>query len=110
MADMKEEDPLLRYAYVPKANKLYAIRFQGRIADMPYIFAKRIEESFSGRARHEEVNVVTAVINGQDQLTRCKQGDWIVVDQTDPENILAFVYTDGVFQKNYSRVSDFSYE
>lgn len=110
MADMKEEDPLIRYAFVPKTEKVYAVRFQGRIADLPYIFAKRIEDSFSGRARHEEVNVVTGVVNGQDQLTACRQGDWIVVNQTDPENIRADVYTDSAFLKAYARVSDLSYE
>lgn len=110
MADMKEEDPLLRYAYVPKADKVYAVRFQGRIADLPYIFAKRIEESFSGRARHEEVNVVTGVVNGQDQLHACRQGDWIVINETDPENIVVVVLTDAGFLKSYTRVSDLSYE
>ena len=107
----REEDPLLRYAYVPvETKKVHAMRFEGYINDLPHHFARFIMGTLIGSSmKLEQVRIITArdVDKNPLSIVDCKLGEWIVVDcKTDRVQVMS----DEDFRSIHCRVKDLSLE
>ncbi|BAQ02658.2 hypothetical protein [Ralstonia phage RSL2] len=104
----KEEDEMLKYAFVPKTvQKVYAFRYRGYADEIPYLFCKHLARrkltSMIGVPNAELHFDLAGSVDGS--LTVCKKGDWIVsIDDTTQ------ILTDEQFQEQYVRLSDLNYQ
>ncbi|BCM95176.1 hypothetical protein [Burkholderia phage FLC6] len=100
----KEEDEMLKYAFVPKTvQKVYAFRYRGYADEIPFLFCKHL-------ARRKITSLIGRPVDElefeiDEQVVLCKKGDWIVVSD-DVTQIL----NDEQFIEKYVRLTDLSYQ
>lgn len=99
----KEEDELLKYAFVPKETmKYYAIRYTGYPDELPYIF---LQKAVGVRHRRDFVKEITFEFE-RDNIQVCAKGDYIVICEDGKSEILS----DSAFRDKYMHVLDLSYQ
>lgn len=96
----KEEDEMLKYAFVPKTvQKLYAFRYRGYADEIPFMFVRNLSDRKVTSYVGEFITELIFHIDGRD--VPCKKGDWIVVSEKGTQ-----ILTDQEFESAYIRLSD----
>jgi hypothetical protein len=102
----REEDELLKYAYVPsKFQKTYAFRYKGYPDEIPHVFTKDLIGRRTLRGYHEEIEFETQAALEPRRIEKCRNGDWIIID---PEG-RTIIATDVGFRNSYVPVTDLVY-
>lgn len=100
----REEDELLKYAYVEAhVQKHYAFRYRGYTDEIPWFFIRRFIGNPRLRDKRDEVEFRTGP--NRDVVKNCKIGDWIVVSNSNDFDILS----DNQFRHLYKSVTDLSF-
>lgn len=100
----KEEDEMLKYAFVPKTvQKVYAFRYRGYADEIPFLFCKHLaSRKLTGLIGKPVVELEFKI---DDQIVLCKKGDWIVVTEEATQ-----ILTDEQFIEKYVRLTDLHYQ
>lgn len=102
----REEDELLKYAYVPvEFQKTYAFRYRGYPDEIPHFFTRGLVGKRTLRGKHEEIEFEVQADFEPTRIQKCKNGDWIVVGADGRTSIA----TDVGFRNSFTAVTDLVY-